>query len=938
MFHRTKISTGLLLAFGGTVASIPWPAWAQDAAAPQRIEITGSSIKRVDAETPSPVQVITSEDLHNSGFTTIAEVLQSITANGQGTLSQGFSQAFASGASGISLRGLTTAATLVLIDGHRMAPYPLSDDGQRSFVDVSNLPFDAIDHIDVLKDGASATYGSDAMAGVVNIVLKKSFSGTRVDVDGGTTTEGGGQTVHASIIHGIGDLDADGYTAYGSLEYRHQDRITYEQRAGKGLWQNLDWTAYGGINKTPGVLTPTNPQPTTLSPYLTNPNVPFSGDPSSSYFYPGSCSSYAQLAAGGCAYQSPRAELVPQTQNVDALVSLTKRLAGDWQVNLKASLFDSQAEQYPAGGLQVYPQSLSPIVAVSSGVPPTIATPGITSITVPANYPGNPFGVPAVVNGVIPDAPIPRTGTDSKATRIVADLTGSYGAWDLDTSAGYTRVATLQTVSGLINVPALNDALNRPTDPFNVTGGNTAADLATIFPTSSSNDVSTLSFAEFHASRSLVKLSGGDLQMSAGASYINRNINSPAPSLISQGIVNGNNAYVKGGQTDTALFTELNAPVLKSLEVDGTLRFDHFNNAGNATTPKLGFKWKPDDAFALRGTVSRGFRAPNAAENGQSGQAYLVNTTNDPILCPGGVPANGNIAAGSAVAYCNFEPVYLNSANPALKPERSVSQTLGAILEPIRGWSTTFDLYQIAIYNQIVAGSPNINTAVRGSPISTLCADGNGGTYTCTVTPILYIPVQYVNANSTKTSGWELGSEYRFKMGAAGSLKAHVDWSHTMSYVLTLDGTPYQLAGTHGPLVIGGDTGNPKNRIDLDFTWDKGPWNVATSFNYIGSFSLTDPSFGLNSCDDGALIGGEFPSGGVPSQFCRVKSFMTTNVAVKYKLTKALTLQGTVDNLFNTQPPVDLNTYGGGQLPFNPSMHLAGAIGRVINVGAVYNF
>jgi iron complex outermembrane receptor protein len=147
------------------------------------VVITGSLISRADKETASPVQVLTAEDIAKSGYTSVAEVLSNLSANGQGALGSGFSGAFANGGAGVSLRGLTVGLTLVLIDGHRMAPYPLSDDAQRQFVDVSAIPFDAIDHIEVLKDGASSVYGSDAIAGVINIILKKSFNGTSIKTD-----------------------------------------------------------------------------------------------------------------------------------------------------------------------------------------------------------------------------------------------------------------------------------------------------------------------------------------------------------------------------------------------------------------------------------------------------------------------------------------------------------------------------------------------------------------------------------------------------------------------------------------------------------------------------------------------------------------------------------------------------------------------------------
>ena len=136
------------------------------------IVVTGSHLNRTDTETPSPVQIITADDLKQSGYTNTQEVLKNLTANGQGTLSQSFSGAFASGAAGVALRGLNVGYTLTLIDNHRMAPFPIGDDGQRSFVDIASIPFDSIDHIDVLKDGASSAYGSDAIAGVVNVVLR----------------------------------------------------------------------------------------------------------------------------------------------------------------------------------------------------------------------------------------------------------------------------------------------------------------------------------------------------------------------------------------------------------------------------------------------------------------------------------------------------------------------------------------------------------------------------------------------------------------------------------------------------------------------------------------------------------------------------------------------------------------------------------------------
>ncbi|HEX8788833.1 MAG TPA: Plug domain-containing protein, partial [Telluria sp.] len=378
-----------VIALGAFSSLVAAPALAQSsdadaAAAPpmQRVEITGSNIRRADAETPSPVQVLSAADLKNSGYTSVADVMQHITANGAGALVQSFRDGFAAGGGGVSLHGLNDNLTLVLIDGHRMASYPLADDGQRSFVDLSNIPFDAVERIEILKDGASAVYGSDAIAGVVNVILKKNVVGTMLSTETGTSTEGGGTTTHATLTHGVGKLEDDGYNAYLALEFRDQNPIYYSERQGDGLWQTLNWAPYGGVNTTPGVITPQNPRPATLTPYLVNPNVPFSGAPNSSVFFPGACSSYAQLAGGGCAYQA-RGEIQSRVRNVNVLGSFTKKLDDGWKLDLKGSMFESR-DALPTAGYATFPSSFSPLIAISSGVAPHFVGNAIPAITVPA--------------------------------------------------------------------------------------------------------------------------------------------------------------------------------------------------------------------------------------------------------------------------------------------------------------------------------------------------------------------------------------------------------------------------------------------------------------------------------------------------------------------------------------------------------------------------
>ena len=488
--------------------------------------------------------------------------------------------------------------------------------------------------------------------------------------------------------------------------------------------------------------------------------------------------------------------------------------------------------------------------------------------------------------------------------------------------------------------------MNRPVDPFLITGGNTAADLATVYPALSATSTSELQYAEVSGTRSLMQLQGGDLAMNVGGQYIHRKVDQRAPDLVAQGLVAGNNAFVSGSQSDTAAYFEVVAPVLKTLELDGHLRYDKLDHGLSATTPSAGFKYNPIQEFALRGTYGKGFRAPNPSESGNSGQSFSAGTGADPILCPNGDPNT----AGNVISQCNYNVVYNNQSNPNLSPEKSTSKTIGFILEPITRWSSTLDFYEIEIKNQIVQGTGDPANAVRGAPVLSDCSDGNGGSVSCTpaVGPIVYIPVEYVNANSTKVRGWELDTRYKVALAEYGSLTPQLTWAHMMSYILTTGGVAYQLAGTHGPAVIGGNTGNPKDRAQFTLTYERGPLQVAAIVNYTSSFSLTDPS-GSNAgvpvltCEDGVNAGGYFaawiPSGApTDPSACTVHSFTTLNLTTQYHVGKNWLIRGAIDNVFDRQPPLDLNTYGGGNLPYNPSMHQAGAVGRFFSVGATYTF
>jgi iron complex outermembrane recepter protein len=298
------------------------PASDQSQSQVQEVVVTGSLIKRTDTETPSPVQVISADDIRNSGYTQLSDVLQNLAANGAGSLNQGFGQAFASGGSGIALRGLTVGDTLTLIDGERMVAYPLSDDGERSFVDVTAIPFNVIDSIEVLKDGASAIYGADAIAGVVNVKLKQTYVGSEITAEGGETQHADGQTYHMAAILGWGDLAQDGYNIYMAVDWHRQQLIWGSSRS--GTWTQLNWSGYpSGINETPG--SPTQglfAYPDSIQGYVVNPSTLLpngtyaNGLPAEVFLKQGpqpACDSQVAQAAGDCEFSFP-GQIQPPTE------------------------------------------------------------------------------------------------------------------------------------------------------------------------------------------------------------------------------------------------------------------------------------------------------------------------------------------------------------------------------------------------------------------------------------------------------------------------------------------------------------------------------------------------------------------------------------------------------------------------------------------------
>jgi iron complex outermembrane receptor protein len=908
----------------------------------QTIVITGSLIERTATESPNPVQVISAKDLVQSGYTDISDVLRNISANGASTLSQSFGGAFAAGASGISLRGLSVGDTLVLIDGERSVPYPLLDDNERSFVDLSSIPFTAIQQVQVLKDGASALYGADAVAGVVNVILRKEYQGFHISTETGTSSHWDGTQEHVGFIGGQGDLASDGYNWYVSGDFRHQDDILAANRSGQ--WNDLDFTAYGGYDRTPGssvAVNPNIPFPNVLTGYLINPN---SADGTPYAYLPG-CDAVSQTF-NKCTDPTTGAQLQPATTSIDLLAKYTKELGGGWGVGLQASWFDSKAEQVNSYNGELNPATGTGYgdggftnIGLAPGQAPNVIT--YPLITVPTNYPGNPFGAPAPLVYNFPELGLRNTQIDTNTYRLLASISGNAAGWEISGTAGAMYAKMDQWLYGNIEPTALQNALNNGY----ILGSSTGASL--FAPPAQTTPTSQLDLIDVHGTHKLFDLPGGPLKLAIGVQWFKEEHDETPPPTIESGVQAGDSIYVIGTEYDRAAFVELDGNPVKALNINVQGRYDNYQTFGSDFTPKIGFKYTPVNWVAVRGTWGKGFRVPSAAEGISSGEAFGLGSLQDPVLCPN--PAVPN-SPGNYPSQCSVPLTGVLLANPHLQNVKSTNWTTGIVFQPLTQASVSVDYYNIKLDNDIIpvfeagSGFADDISLVRGPTVVLPYVNAQGQTVS-QATPvglILEDSFPYVNASSTKTSGYDVDLQYHWDMGAIGRFTGEATWTHEITYQLIVGGTTFDLAGTHGPSGVSGDTGNPKDRVNWRLSWSKGPITITPSVNFISHFSITDSSSELPDCATAIHYGGFFPQGATAEnkQFCNVDYFLETDVYGSYRLTNNFQLHASVTNLFNKQPPVDVQTYGSGSLapPYDPALHQDGAVGRYFLVGFDYDF
>ncbi|HDS0949550.1 TPA: TonB-dependent receptor [Stenotrophomonas maltophilia] len=908
----THILAGSAMLLVGAVASSS--AFAQEQATNlDRITVTGSNIPRTNTETPSPVQVVTRQEIDRTGKTTVAEYLQTLTADGAGSIPKTFGNGFAGGGAGISLRGLGAGSTLVLLNGRRMATYGLADDGQKVFTDLSTIPLDAVERVEVLKDGASAIYGSDAIAGVVNIILRSDFQGAILRGSYGVSGDGDGDAKKATLTAGTGDLASDGWNAFFSLDVGKSDAIKISDRKNRKWigtgdirrwgYDAADAQFLGGAYLSGGTAGGTGPNGSVFD--NTGHLVALPGCAGVSTI-PGQTDATAQ--AQGCLWDPAQQyrDLSPEEKyvNVFGRASFAFGEGGEVYTEIGYSKKETIFSNTPSGVSGGWGYPGGPVNANSG--------PGATQLY--AGHPDNPLPYAARLRYSAWDVGPRVTNNTNEFNRFLVGVKGNWGEWSYDTAYLHSGTDLVNKRTGFLNYDAVRCVLGNPACPYGTwrIGDNASQTPQSVYdaisPTISARAKSSLDMFDFTISRSLMDLKGGPLGLAFGTEW-RKTSNSLTPQTftdVGQIIGLGYSAY-DGTQNVYAGYAELSAPVLESLELSGAVRYDKYESGEGKATPKLGVKWTPADWIALRASYAEGFRAPNPAENGDGGLAAFSNAR-DPVRCAID-PANECTARSVAI---------ITRPNKDLKPEESKSYSVGIVLQPTSTTSLTVDAWEIKRTNEIAQGS-TADAIAAGNVLrdaNNIGGVANSGT-------ILAVNTAYVNANSSRVRGIDTDVRQTFDLGP-GQLEMDLQWSHILKFERTEGDTTVDYVGTHGNCDVTNCIGTPQDKINFGTTWKQGPWSVSGVVNYIDSMENKDRRGGdyLAFYEDGTPVK-------------KISSFTTFDLSGRWNITDAFELNASVQNVFDRIAPLDPSTYGA--VNYNP-LHFSGAIGRYFTVGAKYTF
>ena len=925
MHQRTKIAVAVAMALNSLTVFAQAQA---EAEAPQRVEITGSRIRQVDLETAQPVLKMTAQQIQATGLVTVGDVLNQLTSAGPPAFSKGstLTSNREQGGQYIDMRGLGSQRLLVLVNGKRWTTTVAG------YTDMSTVPTSMIERIDILKDGASSIYGSDAIAGVVNIILKKSLQGANLSVYHGQNDKGDGKNSDYSFSYGAGDEKASlmfglSHTTSGVVwsKDREATATTYgPNHPTNGLGVG-EWGRYRQVSAS-GAATGVN-QYLNHTGTWQNPNGvgQDSRNPLNYHVYPAAAPSPDDLynSTQQMMFESPNSLTTMFTKGTFEL-PMGIRFASTAMFSERNS--SRQNAGYPVNSLS---QSKYPVY-------------------LDKNSYYNPIGA-SVTGGTGADAffyrrmvEMPRvTESKNQTVHIDASLEGDFTLrglpWSWSTGYNHNSVTGLSSSSGNLNLINLKKALGpsflnssgvvqcgtagspislAECTPFNILGGpsaSTPAALKYIAANGQATYGSTVNSITADVSGELLTLPAGALGVAGGLERREvRGYDIPdqfAQSNLTTDLA-GNATY--GRYTVKEMYLEANVPLLKDapfaklLSIDLATRYSDYSNFGTTTNSKASFMWKPVNDLLTRGTWAEGFRAPSLNDTfgggSQSYDSYLdicdskYGQTANPTIAGNcsrlGVPANfrQRNATGGEVTAAAQTPVPFNTGagNNNLKPETAKTKTLGLVYNPsfVPGLSGTLDWFKITIENRI--------TAVGVAYTLSQCYLYNVSEFCNNVTrdttgQIVGLSRGNTNLGTMETEGVDIGLSYRLPRTAYGQFVVNSQSTWVKSFLTKSSATADWYDSN-------GEWGSPRLKSNLTLDWSLGNWSATVTSRYT-SGTKAACAFGANiECSNPVS-----PTGA----YNKIGAYVYTDLSVAYATPWKGRIMVGANNVFDKAPTIN---------------------------------
>lgn len=912
----------------------------------QRVEVTGSSIKRIASEASLPVQTFNQKDIKKTGVTTVTDFIQQIPAM------QGFSVAADSvggGGGGVttaSIHDIGAAYTLVLLNGRRVAP---SNSG--TTIDLNSIPLSAIERVEVLTDGASALYGADAIAGVVNFILKKGAAPLEINAKYSRPEEKGGASNSISISKGFGDIDEDGYSIFVSASHDEQKSLKASQRSfaksgiinfndpktGKALQfingssRSAPGNAAVDYNRTDPVTGQVVINPKTNKPFVDTVNLnPYA------LAHGGKCaaSNMDFYGDGNCYFDSPSTiEINPESKRDAIFSSGTVKLG---KTGFQGFYDLAYTEARVIASIAPYPADFS--VDVGSPLFNKYLAPNLT----PAQL--------ANATGAVAKYRLSEMGNrvydyGTKATHIVAGIDGNAFGWDINSAVTYSKNKQTQTyVSGFPLADKFDAQIAAGNiDPFAYPVGSMPdamrqALMGTGFSGTYNTQTVEMKGIDGRASRPVFSLPGGTAMLGVGADYRNTSYKVQQADVAKQAQILFDNAQVDSeyARDNAGAYAELMLPISKKLEMTGSLRYDQIGaiddkltgktvgKKENATTWKVSGKYSATKNLMFRAAAGTGFRAASMQEI--AGPLEDWGVTGGNYQCP--LTAANGMGGHPLANYCEgvvrqqFEA--FQGGNPELKPETSKQWSIGTVFEPIDSLSMSFDLWNVQINDQVTAVSEGLifnNPAKYANLFTTKHITSTGK-------DVLAVKLLPINIGKVENRGIDYDFTHKMKL-LDGRLTSRLMGTYLLRSRYTTPGTNDQWE-TSLNRYGSNDKVSFRNIIRATSTYETAKFTHTLSASYRNGY--TDKEQTENGC---AVIVAGSPGECYGIQL-EVPSYTTFDFQTAYRPLKNVEITGGILNLFDRDPPFTLRNTGSHQVGYNPSY--SSALGRQFYLSGSYKF